>query len=62
MHHDFKIHTPSQVEFECIQVDIDAQYQLKLNLDTDAGLVLGHLDDKPFARGGMKLVFNVRLS
>ena len=53
---------PSEIDFERIQVEVDAEYKFNLSLDQDNGFTTGRLDDRPFAKGGMKVVFNVSLA
>ncbi|KAF5356729.1 hypothetical protein D9757_012524 [Collybiopsis confluens] len=60
--HDFTVHMPSHTVFERIDVDIDAEYRINLRLNSDVGMLQGYIDDKPFAQGGMKIVFKLRIS
>lgn len=54
------VHSPSRVRLQRIDVEIDTTtYQGKFRKLVSSELI-GQLDDKPFAHGGMKLVFDVR--
>ncbi|KIK56380.1 hypothetical protein GYMLUDRAFT_247888 [Collybiopsis luxurians FD-317 M1] len=58
---DFSTHSLSKVQFERIDIELDAQYQMTLRLDNDAEMLSGRLDDRPFAYGGMKVVYNLQI-
>ncbi|KAF5350300.1 hypothetical protein D9757_013191 [Collybiopsis confluens] len=58
---DLRAYERSRVQFQRIDVELDAQYQIRLRVDSNAELISGRLDDKPFAHGGMKIVYNLQL-
>ncbi|KAF5368808.1 hypothetical protein D9757_012281 [Collybiopsis confluens] len=57
---DLTVYNPVEIAFRKIKVEIDRDYQPMLRLLSES--VMGTLHDKPFAHGGMKVVFDIEIN